>query len=322
MIVFCLPMERIVFLERKTIRADFRRPKFAHEWIEYAESFPTQVVDRVRSASIIISNKLSLGEPQLAAAPAVKLIAIAATGSDCVDLEYCRRRRITVCNVRGYAANSVPEHVLMIILALRRNLLAYRRDVQEGKWQQSKQFCLLTQPLHDIRASTIGIVGYGSIGKSVARLAESVGMNVLISEHKDAREVRSGRTAFSQVLQESDIITLHCPLTDKTRDMFGRADFAMMKRSALLINTARGALIQDDALIDALRTGLIAGAAVDCLREEPPVKDSPLLNLNLPNFIVTPHVAWASDEAVQALADQVIDNIEAFVAGQPHNVLR
>ncbi|HXT62266.1 MAG TPA: D-2-hydroxyacid dehydrogenase, partial [Pyrinomonadaceae bacterium] len=304
-----------------TIQAEFRRPNFAHEWIEHSESFPEQVVERVRDASIIISNKLSLGEAQLAAAPDVKLIAIAATGSDCVDLNYCRGRGITVCNVRGYAANSVPEHVLMLILALRRNLFAYRADVRAGKWQESKQFCLLSHSLHDIKGNTIGIVGYGAIGKSMARLAEAVGMKVLLSEHKTARETRPGRTPFSEVLRQSDVVTLHCPLTDETRDMFGADEFASMKPNALVINTARGALIQDAALIDALENGLIAGAAVDCLREEPPRKGSRLLDLNLPNFIVTPHVAWASDEAVQALADQVIDNLEAFIAGSPQNVL-
>ena len=314
-------MERIVFLERDTIQANFRRPNFDHDWVEYADTLPTEVVERVQPASIIISNKLSLCEPQLANAPHVKLIAIAATGSDCVDLDYCRRRGITVCNIRGYAVNSVPEHVLMLILALRRNLLAYRQDVQDSKWQQSKQFCLLSHPLHDIKSSTLGIIGYGSIGKSMAQLAESVGMKVLISEHKNAKSIRAGRAAFDDVLAQSDVVTLHCPLTDETRDLFGRGEFELMKRSALLINTARGALIQDEALMTALREGLIAGAASDVLREEPPRDGSPLLDLNLPNFIVTPHVAWASDEAMQTLADQVIENLEAFVAGRPQNVL-
>jgi glycerate dehydrogenase len=314
-------MERIVFIERNTIQANFRRPDFDHEWIEYPESTAEQVPDRIRDATLIISNKLSLGEVQLSQAPKVKLIAIAATGSDCVDLDYCRRRGITVCNVRGYAANSVPEHVLMLILALRRNLLAYRHDVREGNWQHSKQFCLLTHPLHDINDSTIGIVGYGAIGKAMARLAKAVGMKVLISEHKNVRDVRAGRTRFAETLQQSDIVTLHCPLTDDTRDMFGRPEIEMMKRNALLINTARGALVQEDALLDALQNGLIAGAAVDCLREEPPRNGNPLLDLDWPNLIVTPHVAWASDEAVQALADQVIDNIETFIAGRPQNVL-
>jgi len=314
-------MERIVFLERNTIQAAFRRPNFDHEWIEYGETFAAQVADRIRDATIIISNKLSLAEAELSHAPKVKLIAIAATGSDCVDLEYCRRRGISVCNVRGYAMNSVPEHVLMLILALRRNLLAYRREVEDGKWQQSKQFCLLTHPLNDIRGSTIGIIGFGSIGKAMARLAESVGMKVLIAEHKTAREIRRGRTAFNELLKESDIVSLHCPLTADTQDLFGIAEFQMMKRNALLINAARGALVKDSSLVEALETGLIAGAAVDVLRDEPPREGDSLLSLRLPNFIVTPHVAWASDEAVQTLADQVIDNIEAFVVGRPQNLL-
>jgi glycerate dehydrogenase len=155
----------------------------------------------------------------------------------------------------------------------------------------------------------------------MARLAEAIGMNVLLAEHKNARDIRPGRTSFAEVLGESDVVTLHCPLNEDTRDMFGSQEFALMKPNALLINTARGALIQDDALVEALQSRLIAGAAVDCLREEPPRNGSPLLDLNLPNVIVTPHVAWASDEAVQALADQVIDNIEAFVAGHARNVL-
>src|SRR5207248_11573198 len=263
-------MERIVFLERKTIDAHFRRPGFDHEWVEYAETTAEQVIDRVRDATIIVSNKLALGEPQLSNARDVKLIAIAATGSDCVDLSYCQRRGIAVCNVRGYAVNSVPEHVLMMILALRRNLLAYRADVQAGLWDQSKQFCLLTHELHDIRNSTLGIIGYGSIGKAMAGLAESVGMRVIISEHQDAVNVRAGRTSFEDTLRQSDVLTLHCPLTDLTRDLIGPAEFQMMKRTALLINTARGALVDDAALIDALRNGLIAGAGLDALREEPP----------------------------------------------------
>lgn len=314
-------MERIVFLERNTIQANFRRPNFDHEWIEYGETFSAQVVERSRNATIVISNKLPLREAELSQLPELKLIAVAATGSDNIDLDYCRRHGITVSNARGYAVNSVPEHVLMMILALRRNLLAYRADVQNGQWQNSRQFCLLTHELSDINGSTLGIVGYGSIGKAMARLGESVGMRVLISEHRGASTVREGRTSFAEVLRQSDVVSLHCPLTDETRDMVGRAEFEVMKRSALLINTARGGLVDDAALIEALRKGLIAGAGFDALREEPPGQGNPLVDLSLPNFILTPHVAWASNEAVQSLADQVIENIEAFVAGQPRNLL-
>jgi len=314
-------MERIVFLERNTVQANFRRPDFDHEWIEYGESLQEQVVDRLSGATIVISNKLALRAPDLARLPELKLIAIAATGFDCVDLDYCRSHNIAVCNVRGYAANSVSEHVLMLMLALRRNLLAYREDVRQGGWQQSKQFCLYTHKLHDLRGSTLGIIGYGAIGQAMARLAESIGMRVLISEHKGAATTRAERTPFAETLRGSDVVTLHCPLTSDTQDMFGRAEFAAMKRDALLINTARGGLVDVQALIEALQNSVIAGAAVDALREEPPRAGNPLLELNLPNLIVTPHVAWASDEAMQALADQLIDNIEAFVRGRPQNLL-
>ena len=314
-------MERIVFLERNTVHAGFRRPDFDHEWIEYGESRADQVADRLSGATIVISNKLALRAPDLARLPELKLIAIAATGFDCVDLDYCRGHKIAVCNVRGYAANAVSEHVLMLMLALRRNLLAYREDVRQGGWQQSKQFCLYTHKLHDLRGSTLGIIGYGAIGRSVAQLAESIGMRVLISEHKNATTIRAGRTPFADALRESDVVTLHCPLTSDTQDMFARAEFATMKRDALLINTARGGLVDVQALLEALQDGVIAGAAFDALREEPPRPGNPLLEPNLPNFIVTPHVAWASDEAMQALADQLIDNVEAFVCGQPRNLL-
>jgi glycerate dehydrogenase len=223
--------------------------------------------------------------------------------------------------VRGYAVNTVPEHVLMMILALRRNLLAYRADVQRGLWNESKQFCLLTHDLHDIRNSTLGIVGYGSIGRGMASLGESVGMRVLISEHKNATTYREGRTSFAETLRQSDVLSLHCPLTEETRSLIGAAELRTMKQSALLINTARGALVDDSALIEALQRGVIAGAGTDVLREEPPHNGSALLDLNLPNLIITPHVAWASREAVQILADQVIDNIEGFVAGDPQNLV-
>ena len=314
-------MERIVFIERNTIQASFRRPRFEHEWIDYPETTVDQVVERVRDATIIISNKLSLGELQLSNAPGVRLIAIAATGSDCVDLNYCRARGIAVCNVRGYALNTVPEHVLMLTLALRRNLVAYRADVKRGLWNESKQFCLLTHELHDIRNSTLGVIGFGAIGKSMAQLGQALGMRVLISEHKDADMLRAGRTSFADTLRLSDVVTLHCPLNEQTRDLIGVRELQMMRPSALLINTARGALVDDAALIQALEKGLIAGAGLDVLREEPPRNGSPLLDVNLPNLIVTPHVAWASNEAVQTLADQVIDNIEGFIDGNPQNLL-
>lgn len=314
-------MERIIFLERKSVDAEVRRPAFAHEWQEYAESEQSQVVERLEGATIAIMNKLSLGEAELSELPRLKLIAVAATGTDRIDLASASRRGIAVVNVRGYAATSVSEHVLMLALALRRNLFAYREDVQRGLWQQSKQFCLLTREIRDLRACVFGVVGYGALGRATAELARAFGMRVLIGEHKGASEIREGRVSFEELLRESDVVSLHAPLTEETRHLIGERELASMKPTALLINTGRGLLVDEDALVAALVAGWIAGAGVDVLSNEPPREGNPLLELELPNLIVTPHVAWASRESMQALADQLIETIEAFVRGEPKNLV-
>jgi len=312
-------MERIVFLERNTFRATFRKPQFAHEWIEYGETLPADVVERLRNATIAVCNKLPLREAELSQLPLLKLIAVAATGVDNIDLDYCRRRGLPVCNTRGYAVHSLPEHVLTLVLALRRNIISYRQDVKDGRWQNAKQFCLLDHPIHDLHGSTLGVIGYGVLGQAMEQLARSIGMRVLISERRNSESIRPGRTSFADVLRESDVITLHCPLTVETRNMIGLPELESMKRSALLINTARGGLVNEHDLIEGLRKGLIAGAGFDVLSSEPPREGNPLLDVQLPNFILTPHVAWASNEAMQTLADQLIDNLEAFVRGEPQN---
>jgi glycerate dehydrogenase len=314
-------MQRIVFLERNSVDAQVRRPAFAHEWREFAESTQEQTVERLRDATIAIMNKIALGENELAQLPDLKLIAVAATGTDRIDLASASRRGISVVNVRGYAATSVSEHVLMLALALRRNLPAYREDVRRGLWQQSKQFCLLTREIHDLRAATFGVIGYGALGRATASLARAFGMRVLIGEHKGALEIREGRVAFDELLRESDVVSLHAPLNAETRHLIGARELASMKRSALLINTGRGQLVDESALADALRAGRIAGAGVDVLSNEPPREGNPLLELELPNLVVTPHVAWASRESMQTLADQLIEIIEAFVRGEPRNIV-
>jgi glycerate dehydrogenase len=306
-------MERIVFLDRSTLKANIRRPAFEHEWTEYQMTIRAEVVERLEGATIAITNKVPLREAQLARLPALKLIAVAATGTDIIDLDYCRERNLTVSNVRGYARHSVPEHVLMLILSLRRNLFQYRQEVERGEWQQASGFCLLTHTIRDLNESTLGLIGYGALGQAVEKLALAFGMRVLISEHKDARMVRAGRVSFAEVLRASDIISLHCPLNERTRGLIGKAELEMMRRDAILINTARGGLVDEAALAEALRSGLIAGAGFDVLTKEPPREGNLLLELNLPNFILTPHIAWASREAMQALADQLIDNIEASI---------
>jgi glycerate dehydrogenase len=314
-------MERIVFLERGSVGAEFRRPAFAHEWVEYAESEQGQLVGRLRGATVLIANKLSVGEAELAELPDLKLIAVAATGVDRVDLAACRRGGVAVANVRGYAVHSVAEHVLMLALALRRNLPGYVEDVRRGLWAESKQFCLLTHPVRDLHESTMGVVGYGSLGRATADLARRFGMRVLVGEHRGAASVREGRTDFDELLRASDVVTLHAPLNEETRHLVGERELRLMKRGALLINCARGGVVEEAALARALREGWIAGAGVDVLSREPPREGNVLLAADVPNLIVTPHVAWASRGAMQALADQVVDNIEAFFRGEPRNLV-
>lgn len=309
-------MEKIVFLERNTFKVEFRRPQFEHEWIDYAETAPHQVVERLHGATIAICNKLPLRASDLSHLPQLKLIAVAATGVDNVDLGYCKQNGIAVCNAQHYARNSLPEHVLLMMLALRRNLIAYLQDVRAGAWQQAKQFCLLDHPIHDLHGATLGIIGYGFLGKAVGNLAKAVGMELLIAERKAATSLRNGRVAFPEVLATSDVITLHCPFSNETRNLIDRPELLMMKRGSLLINTARGGLVNEKALLEALREEVIAGAAFDVLSEEPPRDGNILLEAQLPNLIVTPHVAWASREAMQTLADQLIDSIEAFERGE------
>jgi glycerate dehydrogenase len=314
-------MERIVFLERDTFKATFRRPSFEHEWKEYASTTSEEVVERLRDASMAICNKVRLSEKELSQLPRLRFIAVAATGVDNVELAYCRRSGITVSNVRNYARHAVPEHVFALVLALRRNLVSYRRDLRAGAWQRSEQFCLLNHSIRDLHDSTLGIIGYGALGQAVGKLAEAFGMRVLVSEHKDAPHVRQGRVQFQELLRESDVVSLHCPLTPETRNMIGAAEFELMRDSALLINTARGGLVCEAELVEALREGKIGGAGFDVLTSEPPREGNPLLELDMPNFMLTPHVAWASLGAMQALADQVVLNIEAFVRGEPRNLL-
>lgn len=312
-------MEKIVFLDAASIIADIRRPAFAHQWEEYPATSVKQTVGRLKDATIAITNKVLLSRKTLEQLPGLKMVAVAATGINNVDIDCCKERGIVVSNIRNYSVHTVPEHVFMLVLALRRNLLAFRADVLNGAWQRSEQFCLFTQPVRDLHGSTLGLIGHGAIGKAVAQLAVAFGMKVLVAEHKGAGEIRPGYTAFDTVLQDSDVITLHLPLNAQTRHLIGTAEFDRMKPGALLINTARGGLVDETALLEALQSGRIGGAGFDVLEKEPPTAGHPLLDLDLPNFILTPHIAWSGREAMQILADQLITNIEAFVAGSPHN---
>jgi len=313
--------EHIVFLDRSTLQARVRRPAFEHTWQEYAVTNVGDVVERLRDATIAITNKVPLRMAQLQGLSKLRMIAVAATGYDVVDVPYCRTRGIAVANIRNYALHTVPEHAFALITALRRNLLAYRQDVERGRWQAVDQFCFFDHPIRDLHGSTLGIVGEGVLGQATAAIARGFGMKVLFADHPPPKAEGVQFTPFEDVLTQSDVISLHVPLTPETRNLIGIEQFRKMKRTAILINTARGGLVDEPALVQALTEGLIAGAGFDVLTNEPPKDGNPLLDLRLPNFILTPHIAWASDGAMQFLADQLIDNIEAFLRGSAQNLV-
>jgi glycerate dehydrogenase len=313
--------QHVVFLERDSLKVQVRRPNFEHTYEEYAHTTSDQVVPRLQRATVAIINKVRLDEEVLAQLPSLKFIAMCATGYDGIDIAACRRRGIAVANIRNYAIHTLPEHVFALVLALRRNLLAYRQEIEQGAWQKSEQFWLFTHDIGELFGSIMGIIGEGVIGRATADIARAFGMRVLFAYHPSSRKKDLVLTPLDQVLAESDVLSLHCPLLPTTRNMIGIEELRKMKRSALLINTARGGLVDEAALVHALDENLIAGAGFDVLTVEPPVNGNPLLEVRRPNFILTPHVAWASAEAMQTLADQLIDNIEAWVAGQPQNLV-
>ena len=317
-------MVRIVFLDRSTIAPQIRlrRPAFAHDLVEHASTTPDEVVARLAVASVAVINKVPLRAESLRQLPNLELIAVAATGTDCVDKAYCQAHDIAVSNIRGYALNTVPEHTFALTLALRRNVIAYRADVIAGRWQDSGRFCFFDHPIHDLAGARLGIIGEGVLGQRVADIAKAFGMVPMFAAHKGRSGLGPLYTPWQEVLETSDVITLHSPLTAETRSMIAMPEFRAMKRRPLLINTARGGLVDEQALVQALDEGLISGAGFDVAEGEPPPVESPLLRIaDRPNVILTPHVAWASDEAQQALADQLMDNIEAFVAGSPRNLV-
>jgi glycerate dehydrogenase len=314
-------MQNIVFLDRDSLLATVRAPAFEHQWRDYPATQPGQVAERLDGATIAITNKVPVRAADIALLPDLKMIAVAATGTDNVDLAACRERGIVVSNIRNYSVVAVPEHCFTMILALRRNLRAYCADVDAGLWQKSSTFCLFDHPIGDLAGSRLGIVGYGALGQKVAQLGRAFGMQVCVASRSAVADPDVTVLPLDELLATSDVVSLHLPLTDQTRNMIGARELATMKRTALLINTARGGLVDEAALAQALRDGVIGGAGFDVLSKEPPVPDNPLLGLHQPNFILTPHVAWASAGAMQTLADMLVDNVEAFVAGKPLNVV-
>jgi glycerate dehydrogenase len=317
-------MTRIVFLDRSTIGPSviLSKPRFPHQWVDYDRTCPDEVVERLKGAQIAVCNKVPIRRATLEQLPNLKMICIPATGYDAFDIDACKERGIIVSNVRGYAVQTVPEHTFALILALRRSIVGYRQDVIDGRWQQEHQFCFFTYPINDLAGSTLGIIGEGSLGQRVARLGQAFGMRTLFAAHKNVQGLGPLYTPWDEVLETSDVITLHSPLMPATRNMIGALEFAKMNKKPILINCGRGGLVNEADLVEALDQGQIGGIGFDCLTSEPPKPDNPLLKvLGRPNVIITPHVAWASNEAMQTLWDQVVGHIENFHAGQPTNRL-
>ena len=314
-----------VFLDRASL--DQGDLNFSHlqssldEWQIHTASDDQHVEERIRDAEVVVSNKVVLTAGHISRAKRLKLICVAATGTNNVDLAAAQKQGIAVCNVRAYATPSVVQHVFALILNLLRRIPDYQRAVQQGRWQQSDQFCLLDYPIAELQEKILGIVGYGELGQAVARAAGCFGMQVRVAQRPGSDVVAGDRTPLPSLLPEIDILTLHCPLSENTRSLIGKSELQLMKPDALLINTARGGIVDEAALAEALRHRQIGGAGIDVLSEEPP-RENPLFASDLRNLILTPHIAWASRAARQRLLDQVADNIIAFYAGIVQNLVR
>lgn len=282
----------------------------------YPATSPTEVLQRIQDAAVVITNKVNISADVMQKLPNLKLILISATGTNNVDLVQAKSQGIVVCNCQAYGISAVAQHALMLMLALSTSVLKYNQAVQQGEWQKASQFCLLDFPIVELTGKTLGIIGYGELGKAVAKLAEAFGMKILIATLPSRPQV-DGRLALSALLPQVDYLSLHCPLTEETKDLIDEEAFNLMKSSAFLINCARGGIVNEQALADALIHKKIAGAATDVLSIEPPTHGNILLDPLIPNLIVTPHSAWGSVDARQRIVQQLFENAQAYMAGQP-----
>ncbi|WP_455196491.1 2-hydroxyacid dehydrogenase [Kaarinaea lacus] len=289
-------------------------------WQYYDNTHRDEIQMRIQDADIVVANKVNLQKQHITQANRLKLICVAATGTNNIDLEAAAELGICVTNVTNYATPSVVQHVFCLILALSRKLNQYQAAIRNGRWQQSEFFCLLDYPISELAGKTLGIIGYGVLGQAVAAVGEAFGMRVLVADRKGVAP-REGRVTFEQLMSESDVVSLHCPLTAETSNLIDEKELALMKPGALLINTARGGIVNEAALVTALESGKLGGAGFDVLGNEPPTQGNPLLELKLSNLIVTPHIAWASVEARQRVIDEIVKNIAAFRKGEPRNIV-
>ena len=316
---------KITFLDRSSFHENIsiRQPSFEHQWQNFDNTTKHQVIERCKETDIVVTNKVVISRETLAACPQVKHIAVTATGYNIIDLDACLDHGVTVSNVPNYAETTVSEHVLNLSLSLCRQMNLYRELVQQGQWQSSPRFCLFDKPLYDLRGKVFGIIGFGTLGEAAGRLMHAVGMKVIYSSRNDKQSDFASYVSLSEVLEMSDVLSLHCALTPETHHLINSDALKAMKNSAFLINTARGGIADEQAVVDAVKANQLAGIGFDVLETEPPKQDStPLLSIaHYPNVILTPHTAWSSQEAMQTLSDIVISNIEAFQKGKKENLV-
>ncbi|MCW8846960.1 MAG: D-2-hydroxyacid dehydrogenase [Gammaproteobacteria bacterium] len=311
---------RAVFLDSETLDRGDLDLQPLRQWVPELEvhrrTGAADIAGRIDGAGIVILNKVHMHRQLIEDAGALQLICLAATGSDNVDLEAARQRGVKVRNIRGYCSASVVQHVFAMMLSLTQYLEEFDALARGGAWQQHPHFCMLSHPQRELSGLTLGIVGYGELGKAVHRTAGAFGMRVQVSQ-RPGQPVSPGRVSLEQLLKTSDVVSLHCPLNAQTRHLIGERELALMKPDALLVNTARGALVDPQALADALRSGQLGGAGIDVLEQEPPVAGNPLLDPSIPRLILTPHIAWAALQSRQRALEQIAENIQAFLRGIP-----
>jgi len=311
-----------VFLDNATIDASIDRSRLEQCFssLEYfAASQAHEIVSRAYSSEVIVTNKVILDKATLAQLPNLKLICVTATGTNNVDLVAAKNQGVAVTNVAGYSTYSVAQHVFAFLLNLYSRVDFYTALNRTQPWHQSEIFCQIPMPIHLLCGRTLGIVGYGNIGKTVARIGESLGMQVIVAERPGAKDIRDGRVSFESLLKTADIVSLHCPLTQQTNNLFDKKTFSLMKNGAVLVNTARGPIVDSHALSQALVSGQLSHAIIDVLETEPPEADHPLVQPDIPNLTLTHHIAWGAIQAQQQLIDSVAENIQAFTRGEQLN---
>ncbi len=316
---------KITFLDRESFHENIvvKTPSFDHEWVNFPNTIESETIKHCADSTVIVTNKVPIQRDTLAACPNIRHIAVTATGYNIIDLDACKDHGVTVSNIPSYATTTVPEHVLNVSLSLCRRLNRYRELVIQGQWQQSPRFCLFDKPLYDLKGKTFGVVGFGSLGAATAKLMHAIGMEIIYTARSEKHSDFARRVTLDELLTTADVVSLHCALTEETESLIDHAQLKMMKNSAFLINTARGGIANEQAVVDAIESEEIAGAGFDVLVQEPPTADSsPLLTIaQYDNVILTPHSAWSSQEAMQALSDTVISNIEAFQRGEAQNLV-